>query len=189
MTITRPRATLKDLYQIPENGKAELVNGEIVRMSPTGARPGRAGGEIHFSLRLYEEQTGGGYAFPDNVGFTVNLPHRASFSPDVAWYIGDVEDADMDFLPGAPVFAVEIRSKNDYGIKAEEAIAAKIKDYFAAGTQVVWDVDVQSVDVIRKYTTSDPDYPTVFRRGEIADAEPAVPGWRFPVNNLFEKRR
>jgi len=26
----------------------------------------------------------------------------------------------------------------------------------------------------------------VFRRGEVADAEPAVPGWRMPVDELFE---
>jgi hypothetical protein len=28
---TRTRATIEDLYNIPENGKAEIVNGEIVR--------------------------------------------------------------------------------------------------------------------------------------------------------------
>jgi hypothetical protein len=25
----------------------------------------------------------------------------------------------------------------------------------------------------------------MFRRGDIADAEPAVPGWRMPVDELF----
>jgi hypothetical protein len=31
---------------------------------------------------------GTGYAFPDNVRFLVNLPHRESFNPDAAWYTG-----------------------------------------------------------------------------------------------------
>jgi hypothetical protein len=61
---------------------------------------------------------------------------------------------------------------------------AKRADYFACGTQVVWDVDLLSEDVIKSYKASDPANPVIFRRGEIADAEPAVPGWRMPVNEL-----
>jgi Uma2 family endonuclease len=89
-------------------------------------------------------------------------------------------------LEGAPVFAVEVRGENDYGAKAEEAMAAKRSDYFAAGTVVVWDVDLLSADVVRAYRPGDPENPRMFRRGEIADAEPAVPGWRMPMDDLFE---
>src|SRR6476661_4216172 len=80
--VTKTPATIEDLYQVPDHGKAEIVYGEVVTMSPTGFLPGRAGGEIYASLRQYERQTKRGYAIPDNVGFTVNLPNRASFSPD-----------------------------------------------------------------------------------------------------------
>ena len=38
---------------------------------------------------------------------------------------------------------------------------------------------------LRSYEGKTPDAPQVFRRGEVADAEPAVPGWRFPVDELF----
>ena len=47
----------------------------------------------------------------------------------------------MRFIEGAPTFAVEVRSENDYGPAAEVALAEKREDYFAAGTTVVWDVD------------------------------------------------
>ena len=50
----------------------------------------------------------------------------------------------------------------------------------------MWDVDLLSEDVIKSYRASDPEHPVIFRRGDIADAEPAVPGWRMPVNDLFE---
>ena len=40
-------------------------------------------------------------------------------------------------------------------------------------------------DVIRVYRSSDPDKPAIYRRGEIAEAEPAVPGWRMAVDELF----
>ncbi len=64
---SKTQATLEDLYRIPDNGKAEIVNGEIVLTSPTGAMPGRAGGSIYVSLRGVERQAGG-RAYPDNVG-------------------------------------------------------------------------------------------------------------------------
>lgn len=184
--ITRPRATVEDLHNVPDGGKAELVNGELVLMSPTGGRPGRAGGKIFAGLNRYEEEHGGGCAFGDSVGFLVDLPDRGSFSPDAAWYDGSIDDLNMDFLPHAPAFAVEVRSKSDYGPQEERAIFAKIQDYFAAGTQVVWDVDLLSADVVKVYRATAPDEPVVYRRGDLAEAAPAVPGWTFPVDRLFE---
>ena len=105
---TKTEATIDDLYRVPENGKAELVNGELVLMSPTGGVPGRTAGNIYVSLHEYERRIGGGYAFPDNVGFIVNLPNRRSFSPDAAFFKGELRGG--LFLEGAPVFAVEVRS-------------------------------------------------------------------------------
>jgi Uma2 family endonuclease len=179
---TKPRARIEDLYRVPEHGKAEIVNGELVRMSPTGDLPGRAGGAVYVSLRLYEGKAGG-RAYPDNVGFLVKLPNRKSFSPDAAFYTG--KPAGMKFLEGVPVFAVEVRSESDYGPAAEEAMTQKRADYFAAGTRVVWDVDLLSQEVVKVYRATDPNNATIYRRGEVAEAEPAVPGWRMPVDDLF----
>lgn len=179
---TKARATIEDLYTVPDHAKAEIVNGEIVLMSPTGDMPGRAGGSIYASLRQHEGQTPG-RAYPDNVGFRVSLPNRESFSPDAAWFVGP--STGMKFLEGAPVFSVEVRSEYDYGPAAEELMAAKRADYFAAGTRVVWDVDLLSTEVIKSYDANSPDTPRVFRRGDIADAETAVGGWRMSVDELF----
>lgn len=181
--VTKTSATIDDLYQVPDHGKAEIVHGEVVTMAPTGFLPGRAGGEIYVSLRQYEQQTKRGYAIPDNVGFTVHLPNRASFSPDAAFYTGKVTG--MKFLAGAPIFAAEVRSENDYGDQADKEIATKRADYFAAGTLVVWDVDLLHDDVIKVYRAANPTEPTIYRRGDLAEAEPAVPGWRMPVDDLF----
>jgi Uma2 family endonuclease len=180
---TKTEATVEDLYHVPENGKAEIVNGELVLMSPTGGVPGRASGEIYVSLREYERRMRNGYAFPDNVGFIVNLPNRRSFSPDAAFYIGELKGG--QFLDGAPVFAAEVRSEGDYGIKAEREMAAKRADYFAAGALVVWDIDVLKEKVVRVYRASDPENPKTYRSGEMAEAEPAVPGWSMPVDALL----
>lgn len=179
---TKPKATIEDLYSLPDDAKAEIVDGEVLLMSPTGDMPGRAGGSIYVSLRLQEGKTPG-RAYPDNVGFRVKLPNRESFSPDVAWYIGP--STGMKFLEGAPVFAVEVRSEYDYGPAAEAAMAKKRSDYFAAGTQIVWDVDLLGTDIIKCYDANTPDTPRIFRSGEIANAEPAVPGWRISVDEVF----
>ena len=177
-------ATIEDLYRVPENGKAEIVNGELVLMAATGFLPGRASGEIYVSLREYERRTKTGYALPDNVGFIVNLPNRKSFSPDAAFYIG--QPTRGKFLADAPVFAAEVKSENDYSEAAEAAMANKRRDYFAAGTLVVWDVDVLKAEVVRVYRASNPDQAQIYRRGEVAEAEPAVPGWVMAVDDLFE---
>jgi Uma2 family endonuclease len=183
--IAKPKATIEDLYNVPENGKAEIVDGELVLMSPTGARPGRAAGKLYVSLNEYEEEHGGGYAFGDNIGFVVDLPNRLSFSPDAAWHTGDLGDNEMKLIQGAPALAVEVRSEGDYGPAAERAILQKVRDYLAAGTQVVWDVDLLAEDVVKVYRAGVQDSPTVYRRGDLAEAEPAVPGWTFPVDKLF----
>ena len=178
-------ATIEDLYKV--EGKAELVNGEIVLMSPTGFYPHYAAREITVSLRAYERATRRGYAIGDGLGFVVNLPHRKSFCPDAAFYSSS-RPVSMKFVEGPPVFAVEVRSDGDYGLRAEPQMTAKRDDYFAAGTLVVWDVDLLSPDVVRVYRASEPQTPTVYRRGEFAEAEPALPGWTMPVDDLFFKQ-
>jgi len=92
------------------------------------------------------------------VGILVDLPNRRSFSPDAAFHRGPLSGK---FLEGAPRFAAEVRSDGDYGPIAERAMADKRADYVAAETR-----------------------PTTYRRGERAEAEPALPGWSMPVGDL-----
>ncbi|HXF60931.1 MAG TPA: Uma2 family endonuclease [Caldilineaceae bacterium] len=156
---TKTREDLIDaLEQLPDHMKAEIVGGAIVPMSPTGGKPCFASGLILVALHDYARRTGRGRPLPNNAAFLVDLPNRASFSPDVAFTVG--QTLDQDFVRGAPLFAVEVRSKGDYGPQAERAIRDKIADYFAAGTQVVWDVDVLRERVVRVYRASEPDHPT-----------------------------
>jgi Uma2 family endonuclease len=178
----KTRAAIEDLYKV--EGKAELVNGEIVHMPPAGDDLGFASLKIATSLSAYTRCTRRGRAYGNGTDFKVNLPHREAFSPDRAYYIG--QRTGMRFPEGASIFAVEVRSAYDYGPAAERAMAEKRADYFACGAIVVWDMDLLSEDVIQSYKASDPQHPVIFRRGDIADAETAVLGWRIPVNDLFE---
>ena len=126
-TIIATDPLVPQLRQV--EGKAEIVNGRIIHLAITGGKPSYAAGRIFLSLSFYEEIIGG-VAFGDNAGFLCNLPNRKSFSPDAAFYIGP--EPEMGFLPHPPVFAVEVRSENDYGPQAERERAQKRADYVAA---------------------------------------------------------
>ncbi len=177
-------ATLDDLLRF--DGKAELIGGEIVPLMATGYRPNVIAARIFVGLMGHATATGRGVAFTDNIGFAVpELPSgRESFSPDASYYTGPLPADEMNFVPGPPTFAVEVRSKNDYGNAAEVAMAAKRADYFQAGTSVVWDVDPLAGSV-RSYRSDLPDQPITHSRGQVANAEPAVPGWRMAVDDIF----
>jgi Uma2 family endonuclease len=66
-------------------------------------------------------------------------------------------------------------------------MAQKRADYFAAGTLVVWDVDVLRENLVRVYRGSDPQNPTIYRSDEVAEAEPALPGWMMSVGDMLGK--
>jgi Uma2 family endonuclease len=183
-SMTQAAATLDDLYRV--DSKAELIGGRIVPLMATGRRPNRVASRIFRSLDDYALATGRGEAYTDNMGFAVAplISGRESFSPDASYFLGPFPANDMRFIIGPPVFAVEVRSENDYGDAAEMARAAKRADYFEAGTRAVWDVD-PIADRILKYRFDAPDQPEVFIRGQVADAEPAVSGWTIPVDTIF----
>ena len=182
--IEEKRSTLNDLHREP--GKAELVGGRIVRFIPTGDRPGGIALNILMLMHAFVLSAGRGRVRGDNVGYAVaELPSgRESFAPDVSFFDGPERSDGMDFIQGPPTFAVEVRSKDGYGALAEREMAAKRADYFAAGTLIVWDVDTKG-ECIHSYSAA--GGKRSFKRGEIADAEPVLPGWRVDVDTIFKK--
>jgi Uma2 family endonuclease len=177
------RATLAELYDV--EGPAELVGGKIIcRM--LGERPGEVAGNVAVSLRDYARRIGRGKAHGGGVGYMVRLAasDREAFYPNASYHTLPPSANPMWFIEGSPDFAGEVRSENDYGPAAELELAAKRADYFEAGTQVVWDVDPVN-ETVAVYRSNDPSQPTIFHRGEFADAEPSVPGWQLAVDEVF----
>lgn len=183
-TVAQPRATVRDLAMA--EGKAELINGKIEEAMATGIRPNEVAGNIYVSLRGHARKIKKGKAFTDNMGFVVPelASGRESFSPDASYYDGPLPVDLMRFVSGAPKFAAAVRSENDYGPAAEAEQAAKRKDYFEAGTEIVWDVDPKA-EVIWSYHRDQPDQPTRFAKNQVADGEAAIPGWRISGDDVF----
>ena len=182
-TVGHERATIDDLYV--EDGKAELIGGRIIQQMATDFTANRVALRISFDLMRHELQNGGGFAGGDGLGFVVPelSSGRESFAPDAAFRLGPLPRDRRRFVSGPPTLAVEVRSEGDYGPSAERAMAAKRADYFEAGTLVVWDVDPDG-RVIRSHRGAG-QAPTVFAAGEVAHAEPAVPGWEIAVDEVF----
>lgn len=177
----KTEATIEDLYNAPDDGNYEIVDGRLVKLMSTGDDPNFTAGEIFASLRQYAHEHPAGRARTDGVAYVVDLPNRKSFSPDASF---SYTRSGMRFVNGAPLFAVEVRSEHDHGPAADREYARKRMDYFAAGTVVVWDVDPES-RTVRSFLKEAPTAPSVFHMGEMANAEPALPGWRISVDDLF----
>ncbi len=181
------RATVADLYNVEH--RAEIIGGKIVFMAGTGELPLFVGFNIAVSLRAFVKVRRVGVAYSDNMIFALRPPlpgnERESFLPDAAYYTGPRPANRMDYITGVPDLAVEVRSKGDYGRAGERDMADKRADYFRAGTLVVWDVDPVA-ETVAVYRPDDPAQPTVYRRGDTAEAEPAAPGWRMTVDEIFE---
>lgn len=181
---TEKSATIDGLLRI--DGKAELIGGRIVPMMSVEHTPNRVAGRIYASLLLFADRIQAGQPYTDGIGFSVPMPHsgRQSFSPDVSFYRSAPPRMKMRFVEGPPTFAVEVRSENDYGPAAEVGMAAKRADYFEAGTLVVWDVDADS-KIIYCYRSSAPFAKEIFHASQWVSAEPAVPGWRINLDEVF----
>jgi len=161
---------------IPGRGKAEIVTGAGADV-PHGIRSGRAGGAIYRSLFALRRDDGGRLCLPRQRRIHREPPGEEVFSPDAAFYRGRLTGGKFWMVPR---FRAEVRSEDDYGPVAERRMAAKRADYFAAGTRVVWDVDVLRDEVVSRTSRSGPRNRAFFRRGEVADAEPALPVGRCP---------
>lgn len=178
------RATVADLYHV--EGKAELIGGKIIKCMGIGFRHSLIAANIYRSLYGYAKAAGRGQAFTDSLAFTVTelSSGRESFSPDASYYFDPFPENVEEFIAGPPTLAVEVRSPSDYGSKPERAVTDKRRDYFEAGTLAVWDVDPRA-ETVAVYRKDAPEEATICRRGEIAEAEPAAPGWRMAVDEVF----
>lgn len=178
------RQTLDDLMR--EEGKAELIGGKVVKLMASGRLPSRVAFRIAQSLDAHAIATGIGEGCPDGLGYAVPelRSGRESFEPDASYHAYPDAPKEMGFIEGPPLFAVEVRSEHDYGPAADRDITAKRMDYFEAGTKAVWDVDPVA-ETVKLYLISAPNTAVAFTRGQLAHAEPAVPGWTMAVDSIF----
>ncbi len=179
--LEKAKLTVADYEALPDRDRYELIDGELAErdMSVDAAY---AAGEIYARLREGCRAALNAIAFPDGTEYTLGADDLEQLRrPDASVVLkarllgGSLYRPRFDF---APDFAVEVLSPNDVASKVD----AKIADYLAAGTALVWLAKPQSRRIIayRQDGTEISHGPD-----DMIDAAPVLPELRFRVGEVF----
>lgn len=172
-------------YAAPEEGLSELVAGEIVREPPPGEKHGWIAGNVLTLLGPFVRRHRLGRTYAAETGFVLSRDPDTVRAPDAAFVSVDrlaAETRRGPYFEGAPDLAVEVLSPGT-APAAMAAMAAKVRDFLAAGTRTVWVVDPGR----RTLTVHRPEHaPRMLSEADVVDGGPVVPGFRLSVREIFE---
>ena len=175
--------TVEDLYALPDDGlHYELVHGEFVSEPPPGGRHGRIAARLVQRIGAHAEAHRLGVVLTCDTGFVLHREPDTVRAPDVAFVSHERYRAfgdDVAALPGPPDLAIEVLSPSDTLTK----VHAKVADYLAAGTPLVWVVDPDRRQVRSYRNLLEPQVAT--QSGELT-ADDLLPGFSLPVADIFD---
>jgi Uma2 family endonuclease len=158
----------------------ELIDGILVE-KPMGQREGFvAASLLVFLMNYVKPRKLGVVGAPDTI---MRLKPGQNRLPDVlftAWANLPADDAHLQRVGGyAPDLAVEILSPSN----TQREIETKRREYFAAGTKLVWELDpvARTVAVFTDPTTS-----TLLTAADTLDGGTVIPGFTLPLAELFD---
>jgi Uma2 family endonuclease len=173
----------EDLYTLPDDGTArELQAGFLVCEPPAGGRHGDTSLALASALRRHVREHRLGRVLANDTGFVLARDPDTVRAPDVAFVTTTRWESYPDparFLPGPPDLAVEVLTPSN----SPEEMHAKVADFLAAGTRLVWVVDpeTQTAAVYRTLLS-----PRFLGLDDVFDGENVVPGFRLPLSEIFE---
>ncbi len=160
--------------------RAELVDGEVVLMSPPGFEHGDIALFLGSRLRQFADARGLGRVVSE-VGFVLRRNPDLVRAPDVAFISQEKLEAlgrTRKFWPGAPDLAVEVLSPDD----RPSEILRKVGEYLEAGTRLVWVVSPES-QTISAYRSL--ERVRVYGASDELSGEDVLPGFRLKVSEIF----
>jgi len=179
----RPLLTVEDLYALPDDGlKYELQAGVLISEPLPGFRHGRVAMRIAALLDQHVRGLGLGVVLSNDSGFVLARSPDTVRGPDVCFVrrgrYEDLEEPAKAF-PGPPDLAVEVLSPSN----TAAGIHAKVADYLAAGTRLVWVLDpaAGTVAVHRSLLR-----PRILGPEDTLDGEDVVPGFGVTVADIFD---
>ena len=178
MVATR-HVTIEEFAAMPLQGIWELVDGEMIELSPTADRSGWVSGRVFSRLERFVDARHLGWAFPPETGFILFSDRATVRSPDAAFVRFDRLRALSDgFVPVAPDLAAEVLSPSD---RMTDAMS-KVTMYLAAGVRLVWLVDPATLTVI---VFRQDAAPKTLEATDTLDGGDVLPGFSVPVAEIF----
>src|SRR5690349_21092492 len=154
------------------NERTELVRGEVIRMSPTGAEHGVVAGTIHTLLNVHVRADKLGVVCAAETGFIIARDPDTVRAPDAS-FVSHERMGGMPrprkFWPFAPDLAVEVVSPGD----TAEEIETKVGEWFAGGAHRVW---VFYPVASKAHDYRSPTEVTILRAEDTLDGGDVVPG-------------
>ncbi len=171
--------TGEELFALGDIGPAELIDGRIIPMSPTGGEHGRVESELAALLREFVRQHKLGWVIAGEAGiYTRRNPDRVR-GMDVAFIsYAQLPRLPAGFLTVAPELVVEIISPTDRW----SDVQTKIEEYLAIGVDFIWVVDpaAHSVRVYRAGARI-----TRLENGDMLRGEGLLAGLEISLAELF----
>jgi Uma2 family endonuclease len=134
--------TADELAELPDDGyhHYELVRGGLICMAPSFFAPGFTVSASLARIVPFVAERDLGLVGSADVGFKLTRDPDTVRAPDI-WFVRTSriprgKDAEQ-FFPGAPDLAIEILSPS----ARYRDVMAKVRDYLAAGTPLVWVID------------------------------------------------
>jgi len=183
LRLQRPRKkiwTEQALLRLPEDGKYELVDGELEHMPPAAPEHGETNVEMTLPFAGFVKRHKLGKCYDGQTGFWMKSGNLRS--PDLSFVSHDrlkmIAPTTGVFFRGAPDLAVEILSPSD----RPKRIAGKLNDYFESGARRVLLVDEKSKSV-RVHLS--PENFKVLQIDDTLSGEDVLPGFKLPLSKLF----
>jgi Uma2 family endonuclease len=181
---THSLMTADELLVLPDDGmRHELINGELLQMSPSGIVHSRAIGWITHVLSNHIVSHDLGPFFGAEGGFIISRDPDTVLAPDFAFIAKSrarfpVPDG---FYPGAPDLAVEVLSPHDRVVEVDD----KIQRWLDAGSHQVWIVNPnrRTLVIHRKDTQ-----PQVLQSADRVTGNDLLPGFQATVEELLPAR-
>ncbi len=175
--------TVDEYAELPEDGRRlELQAGILIAEPQPFPRHAQIQARLSRMLLDFVEPRGLGVVLTQG-GFLLSRHPDTVRAPDVAFVRGDRFDADeaeRAFFRGAPDLAIEILSASN----RPGEIHAKVADYLASGSTLVWVVDParRFVSVYRSLLA-----PRRVATGELLQGEDVLPGLSICVAAVLER--
>ena len=178
---TPPLLTAEDVERISPPGKqVELVRGRLIVREPPGTWHGAIAANLAYYLSDFVRRQGLGQVFAQDTGFKIASDPDTVRAPDVAFVRSERTGLirARGYAELAPDLLAEILSPDDRPAE----VLAKIADWLAAGTKIVWLVDPERAEV-RVYRQD--GSLSVLRGNDALDGEDVLPGFACPLMQVF----